>query len=60
MTKDEAREAALDEYWAAINDHVHTNPQSKQRVAAALKALGPFLENGKIPLDLKKRFEAKK
>ncbi len=58
MTKQEAREAALDEYHAAINVKEIT-PAAKERVAAALKALGPFLENGKVPLDLKKRFEAK-
>lgn len=59
MTKAEAREAALDEYAAAINFREVT-PAAKERVAAALKALQPHLENGKIPLDLRKRFEAKK
>lgn len=54
------REEALDEYWAAINDHDIENPATKLRVATALKNLQPFLENGRIPLDLKKRFEAKK
>lgn len=66
MTKEEAREAALDEYWAAINDHDITNPKTKARVLAAHKALLPFMEiprgdtSKKIPLDLRKRFEAKK
>lgn len=53
------REEALDEYHAAIGSHKVEDLNTKQRVQDAFKALGPFLENGKIPLDLKRRFEAK-
>lgn len=62
------REEALDEYWEAINSHDVADPKTKERVHNARVGLMPFLERSSdprfsknaIPLDLKKRFEAKK
>lgn len=61
------REEALDEYHAALQGHKLEEPATKERVRLALIGLKPFLEkskdprytDGAIPIDLKRRFEAK-
>lgn len=61
------REDAIDEYWAAINEHKPEDPATKQRIRKAREGLMPFLEkrsdqrfsNNALPLDLVQRFEAK-